>query len=163
MEKVTYPPLEHLLPHRSPMILIDRFVDTDGKDTICEVTIGPHSQFVEASGVPAFVGIEYMAQTVAAHGGYQSYQIGEPITIGLLMGTRRFESHGQFFALGQTLRIHVIHIWGNHELMRFKCTITLASTGQLLQQAELNVFKPKALQSYLEEVDHDDTSTGHRE
>ena len=152
MEDLTYPPMEQLLPHRHPMILIDRLVNTDGKETICEVTIAPHSPFAEAAGVPAFVGIEFMAQAVAAHGGYLSYQAGEPISIGLLMGTRCLESHCQVFELGQTLWIHVRHIWGKHELMRFRCHISHAATGQLLQQAELNVFKPKRLQSYLEEV-----------
>ena len=157
-----YPPLEQLLPHRSPMILIDRLVEANGQEGTCEVTITPHSMFLEASGVPAFVGIEYMAQTIAAYGGYQSYLANEPVPVGLLMGTRRLESYCQFFALGQTLRIHVMHVWGKHELMRFRCTITSATTGTLLQHAELNVFKPKALQTYLQEVGHDNSRAHQR-
>ena len=86
----------------------------------------------------------------------------EPIAVGLLMGTRRLESYCQFFALGQTLRIHVMHVWGKHELMRFRCTITSATTGTLLQHAELNVFKPKALQAYLQEVGHDNSRAHQR-
>jgi len=144
-----YPPMEQLLPHRSPMILIDRLVEANGQRGACEVTITPQSMFLEASGVPAFVGIEYMAQSIAAYGGYQCYLANKPIAIGFLMGTRRLESYCQFFELGQTLRIHVSHVWGKHELMRFRCTITSAATGALLQHAELNVFKPKTLQPYL--------------
>ena len=157
-----YPSIEQLLPHRPPMILIDRLVQADGSTTVCEVTIGPHSMFLQADGVPAFVGIEYMAQTVAAHGGYQSYLEGQPIAVGLLLGTRRLETHCQFFELGQTLRIEATHIWGQHELMRFRCAIIHTASDVPLQQAELNVFKPKALQSYLEENGHDDTRTSHR-
>jgi predicted hotdog family 3-hydroxylacyl-ACP dehydratase len=158
-----YPPIEKLLPHRPPMILIDRLVQTHGVKTVCEVTIGPYSMFLKAAGVPAFVGIEYMAQTVAAHGGYQSYLAGQPIVVGLLLGTRRLETSCQFFELGQTLHIEATHIWGKHELMRFRCVITHAASNTRLQQAELNVFKPKALQSYLEENGHDDTRTHHRQ
>lgn len=157
-----YPPIEQLLPHRPPMILIDRLVWTNGVATVCEVSIRPHSMFIQAVSVPAFVGIEYMAQTVAAHGGYQSYLEGQPVAVGLLLGTRRLETHCQFFELGQTLRIEATHIWGKHELMRFRCTITHAVSNIRLQQAELNVFRPKALQSYLEEIGHDDTRTHHR-
>ena len=157
-----YPPLEYLLPHRPPMILLDRLVESNGPASACEVTIGPHSMFVEAAGVPAFVGIEYMAQAVAAHGGYQAYQADEPIGLGLLLGTRQLKLYCQYFELGQTLRIQVIHRWGEGELMRFRCTITHVSTGMLLQQAELNVFKPTVLRAYLEEADHDNTRTGHR-
>jgi predicted hotdog family 3-hydroxylacyl-ACP dehydratase len=157
-----YPPMEQLLPHRSPMILIDRLVRSNGVVTVCEVTIGLHSMFVQAAGVPAFVGIEYMAQTVAAHGGYQSYLEGQPIVVGLLLGTRRLETNCQFFELGQTLRIEATHIWGQHELMRFRCRITHPASDTRLQRAELNVFKPKALQAYLEEIGHDNTRTHHR-
>ena len=70
------------------------------------------------------------------------------------MGTRRFTSSCPFFALGQGLRIQVTHVWGKHELLRFQSTITCAATGTLLQQAELNVFKPQTVSSYLEEVGH---------
>ena len=41
-------------------------------------------------------------------------------------------------------------------------TITSAATGTLLQQAELNVFKPKALQAYLQEVGHDNSRAHQR-
>ena len=77
-----YPPIEQLLPHRPPMILIDRLVWTNGVATVCEVTIGPHSMFIQAVGVPAFVGIEYMAQTVAAHGATSPIWRGSPLLWG---------------------------------------------------------------------------------
>lgn len=163
MTGATYPPIEQLLPHRPPMILIDRLVEATEQEGTCEVTITPQSMFLEASGVPAFVGLEYMAQSVAAFGGYHSYLVNAPITVGLLMGTRRWETSCEFFELGQTLRIHVSHIWGKHELMRFHCTITSeAASEPLLQQADLSVFKPRALQAYLEEIDHDNSGTSQR-
>ncbi len=162
MTGAAYPPLEQLLPHRSPMILIDRLIAVNGQEGICEVTVSPHSMFLEASGIPAFVGVEYMAQSIAAYGGYQAYLAHEPIAVGLLLGTRRLELYCQFFELGQTLRIHVAQVWGKHELMRFRCSITSAAAGALLQQAELNVFRPKALQAYLEEVGHDNSRTYQR-
>ena len=31
-----YPPMEQLLPHRSPMILIDRLVEANGQEGACE-------------------------------------------------------------------------------------------------------------------------------
>ena len=126
------------------MILIDRLIDADSDASTCEVTIRPDSLFVEAGGVPTFVGIEYMAQAVAAHGGYQSYRLGEGTSIGLLLGTRQLVFSQPYFEIGQTLRIHVVHIWGTSELHRFRCTITNATTGAALQSAELNVFLRKS-------------------
>ena len=149
MEAVRYLPLEQLLPYRPPMILIDRMIDATDTGTMCEVTIRPQTLFIEPEGVPAFVGLEYMAQAVAAYGGYKSYLAGEPMAIGFLLGTPQLKTYCQFFDCGQTLQIQVTHVWGDNELMQFHCTIQDALTGKLLQQAELNIFKPHDLQSYL--------------
>jgi predicted hotdog family 3-hydroxylacyl-ACP dehydratase len=134
------------------MILIDRMVDATETGNTCEVTIEPQTLFVEPAGVPAFVGLEYMAQAVAAYGGYRSYLAGEPVAVGFLLGTPQLQTSCQFFDVRQRLRIQVTHVWGDNELMQFHCTIQDAATGKLLQQAELNVFKPKDLQSYLDGV-----------
>jgi predicted hotdog family 3-hydroxylacyl-ACP dehydratase len=149
MAAVQYPPLEQLLPYRPPMILIDRMIDATDTGSTCEVTIRPQTLFIEPEGVPAFVGLEYMAQAVAAYGGYKSYRAGEPMAIGFLLGTPQLKTYCQFFDCGQTLQIQVTHVWGDDELRQFHCTIQDALTGKLLQQAELNVFKPQDLQSYL--------------
>ena len=152
MAAVHYPPLEQLLPHRPPMILLDRMIEATDMGTMCEVTIGPQTLFIGPGGVPAFVGLEYMAQAVAAYGGYKSYLAGEPLAIGFLLGTPQLTTHCQFFACGQTLRIQVTHAWGENELMQFHCTVQDPLTGKILQQAELNIFKPQNIQSYLHEI-----------
>jgi predicted hotdog family 3-hydroxylacyl-ACP dehydratase len=149
MAAVQYPPLEQLLPHRPPMILIDRMIDATDAGSTCEVTIGPQTLFMEPGGVPAFVGLEYMAQAVAAYGGYKSYLAGEPMAMGFLLGIPQLKTYCQLFDCGQTLQVQVTHVWGDKELMQFHCTIHDALTGKLLQQAELTVFKPRDLQSYL--------------
>lgn len=149
MAAVQYPPLEQLLPHRPPMILIDRMIDATDAGSTCEVTIGPQTLFMEPGGVPAFVGLEYMAQAVAAYGGYKSYLAGEPMAMGFLLGIPQLKTYCQLFDCGQTLQVQVTHVWGDNELMQFHCTIHDALTGKLLQQAELTVFKPGDLQSYL--------------
>lgn len=149
MAAVQYPPIDQLLPHRAPMILIDRMIDATDAGSVCEVTIGPQTLFIGPAGVPAFVGLEYMAQAVAAYGGYKSHLAGEPMAIGFLIGTPQLKTYCQFFCCGQTLQIQVTHIWGNHELRQFHCMIHDALTAKLLQQAELNIFKPHDLQSYL--------------
>jgi predicted hotdog family 3-hydroxylacyl-ACP dehydratase len=131
------------------MILIDRMIDATDAGSVCEVTIGPQTLFIGPGGVPAFVGLEYMAQAVAAYGGYKSHLAGEPMAIGFLIGTPQLKTYCQFFCCGQTLQIQVTHIWGNHELRQFHCMIHDALTAKLLQQAELNIFKPHDLQSYL--------------
>lgn len=56
------PPIEQLLPHDRPMILVDRAIDIQ-QDTIhCQVDIGEHNPFFnrDTQTVPAYVGIEFM-------------------------------------------------------------------------------------------------------
>ena len=54
MAAVQYPPIDQLLPHRAPMILIDRMIDATDAGSRCEVTIVPQTLFIEPGGVPAF-------------------------------------------------------------------------------------------------------------
>ena len=63
------PAVESLVPHRGTMSLLDRVLAVDEEQALAEVDVGPASLFAQADGVPAWVGIEYMAQTVAAWAG----------------------------------------------------------------------------------------------
>jgi len=142
-------PIEDLLPHDHPMILLDGMVEADRNHNICSLLIRPGIMFCDDRGVPAFVGIEYMAQAVAAHGGYLGYLDGEPVRIGFLLGSPRFVSHVARFPLGQELLVEVVREWGDAELMRFACSIRDKGDGRLLQEAGLNVYHPKDLEDYL--------------
>ena len=63
---VTFPPVKDLVPHRGPMCLLDRVLDKQGDTLTAEVSVGPQTSFVREDGVDVVVGIEYMAQAVAA-------------------------------------------------------------------------------------------------
>ena len=69
--------------------------------SVSEVTIGPQTLFIGPGGVPAFVGLEYMAQAVTAYGGYKSYLAGEPIAVGFVWAPQGSDPC-QFFACRQT-------------------------------------------------------------
>jgi predicted hotdog family 3-hydroxylacyl-ACP dehydratase len=146
---MTFPPLEQLLPHRQPMILLTRMVEATATTAACEVDIGPDTQFCDGGIVATYVGIEYMAQAVAAFSGFHRHHSGQPIEVGFLISVPKFKSYNQSFRLGQTLRVEVAHTWGESQLARFKCAIKDAKNGELLQQAELSVFKPESLDTML--------------
>ncbi len=152
MASVTFPPLEQLLAHRPPMILISRMIFADELSSVCEVDIRPGLPFSSHEGIPSFVGIEYMAQSVGAFNGYKQFQVGKPIEVGFLLGTPRLTSFCERFTFGQTLRIEVKHVWGEDQLARFECCIKDASAGALLQQADLTVFKPANFDNFLQNL-----------
>ena len=88
-------PLEELLPHRPPMVLIDAVesFDAEARRLVARVTIGENQLFFDGKGVPNWVAIEYMAQTAAALVGYYDRHVapGQPARPGLLLGTRKLD------------------------------------------------------------------------
>lgn len=151
MEEVTYPPMEELLPHRGPMILLDRMVQAGELECVCEAVLRPEGLFASEDGVvPGIIGLELMAQTIAAFSGYRLWRAGRPIEPGFLIGSPQWNSQCRDFVVGQQLRIIVRRIWGETELMRFSCRIEGLPAGEALQEGELNVFKPENIAGFLE-------------
>lgn len=65
--------LATLLPHRDPMILLSTAVDYGDDFATAVVHISEASPFFDAElgGVPSWVGMEYMAQTIGIWAGHQ--------------------------------------------------------------------------------------------
>ena len=111
-----------------------------------------HNLFFDArsKSVGAWVGIEYMAQAIAAFEGYHSLQRGEPVQVGFLLGARRFESRCASFALGTVLHISVHGVLQHDNgLGAFECQIADAGDRQVLATATVTVFKPDDVQQFL--------------
>lgn len=143
-------PIGTLVPHESTMLLLDSMLEADEHGTVCLVKVHEQSTFLQAEGVPALIGIEYMAQAIAAHGGYQAVIVGDPVRVGFLLGTPKLTSHVSFFPVGSSLRVEVEKDWGDDEMLRFKCRILDQDSCELLMEAGLNVFQPRDLGSYLQ-------------
>jgi predicted hotdog family 3-hydroxylacyl-ACP dehydratase len=95
------------LPHRPPMSLIDRIVEL-GEDSLqTEVTIGPTTMFLRDGAVPAWVGVEYMAQSCAAFAGCEARARGDQVRVGFLLGAREYRTVVSGFELGSVLRVHI--------------------------------------------------------
>jgi predicted hotdog family 3-hydroxylacyl-ACP dehydratase len=105
------------------MILLDSIIDFDEHALSAELTVRDDGLLGDDKTVPAWAGIEYMAQAIAAYAGIQSKQAGEPIKIGFLLGTRRYTSNVGSFAVGTVLTIHVSHIMQDDKLSVFDCKI----------------------------------------
>jgi predicted hotdog family 3-hydroxylacyl-ACP dehydratase len=132
-------PVRELLPHDPPMVLLDRAVAYTDSTLVAEVDVRPDSILCGADGVPGWVGIEYMAQAVAAHAGYQGRLAGEPPRIGYLLGTRSYQSSLAVFPLGATLAVHIESLFVEMSLGAFACRIELDGP---VATATINVYQP---------------------
>jgi predicted hotdog family 3-hydroxylacyl-ACP dehydratase len=122
------------------MVLLDRVLAFEESSLVAEVTIRSDSMFCESDGVPGWVGLEYMAQAVAAHAGLQARQRGEPPAIGYLLGTRSYVCEAETFPVGKTLTVHVESLFVEMGLGAFACRI---EADRLLAKATVNVYQPE--------------------
>ncbi|HYD39829.1 MAG TPA: 3-hydroxylacyl-ACP dehydratase [Anaeromyxobacter sp.] len=133
------PPIDELVPHARPMILVDRLLAwTPGRAT-CEVVLGPDAPFVQDGRVRALVAIEYMAQSVAAYAGMKERQRGEKPSIGLLLGSRDLRLEVSHFTVGERLTVEVEHVFGDERLGSFRCRVLRGS--EIVAEASLNVYQ----------------------
>jgi predicted hotdog family 3-hydroxylacyl-ACP dehydratase len=143
------PDIRSLIPHAGPMVLLDRVISVD-EDSLCaEVSIRSNTLFCGPDGVGAWVGIEYMAQAIAAWAGYTAQLRGEPVKLGFLLGTRRYESSRPIFVLGSVLRVHVQRLFQNENgLGSFECFID--NEEGRVASATVTVFQPPNVDDFLQ-------------
>lgn len=136
------PNIADLVPHATPMILVDKLMAVDQQSIHTQVMIKADELFFnpESQSVPGYVGIEYMAQSIAAWSGCQARQKGEPPAVGFLLGSRRYHSECSDFPLDQTLDIYAEQVMENNGMAVFQCRIE--SQGKILASAQLNAFVP---------------------
>jgi len=137
-----WPDIHTLLPHSGPMVLLDQVVAADAESLSAAVNVREDSLFYVEGAVGSWVGLEYMAQAIGAFAGYRARLCGEPVRIGYLLGTRRYECRVAHFAVGSRLKIHVKRIWQviPEGLAAFDCRIN--GESGVLASAQVTVFQP---------------------
>jgi len=136
--------VQELLAHTGPMMLLDRVVSFDEQAMVCEVVVRNNGLFGDDYSVPALIGIEYMAQTIAAHGTMLDKLANRPSYLGFLLGTRAYTSSVDFFLTGSVLTVSVEKIIQDQGLGVFDCKITAPG---ILVEAKLNVYQPDSAQN----------------
>jgi len=150
--EMQFPQIATLVPHAAPMLLLDRVISADADKLCAEVAIADDSLFQTGAGVGAWVGIEYMAQAIAAWAGYHAQQRGEAVKIGFLLGARRYDANVPCFVTGSTLHVEVEKLLqADNGLGSFACSIKDADSQQQLAQATISVFQPHDAREFLQE------------
>jgi predicted hotdog family 3-hydroxylacyl-ACP dehydratase len=123
------------------MCLLDRVLAHDPVRTVCAVDPKASALLARPDGsVPAFVGLEYLAQCIAAHGGLAARACGEPLRPGLFLGARRVSFGVQSFVRDRELLVEVRHHRGERGLVAFDGEVREAPDGPPLVQGRLNVY-----------------------
>lgn len=135
-------PVADLVPQAGRMCLLSRALEADKESMVVEATIESDNIFCDAHGVGAWVGLEFMAQAIAACVGWQSHLSGQSPRIGFLLGTRRYRCSRSYFHVGETLRIEATQLLTSDSGMgQFECSILI--DGNEVARAALTVYEPR--------------------
>jgi predicted hotdog family 3-hydroxylacyl-ACP dehydratase len=131
--------IEIYVPHRGAMLLLGRLLHVDGTHAVAQVVVPFDGLFVRHGHVGAWVGMEYMAQTVAAWSGRNATQGATP-RMGYLLSCRRFEARCAQFSCGAVLHVEAhLELMGDNGMGLFNGHIF--HQGELLASARLSVFE----------------------
>ncbi len=130
-----------ILPHDMPMILLDRYVSSTDIGLTAEVVISEETPFCDSpSGVPAYIGVEYIAQAIAAFNGLKDLNEGAEVQPGFLLGSRKVNMNCDYFPVGSTLTVNVETSFNDGEMAVFDGAVTM--NGNTVVDGRINVYQP---------------------
>jgi len=138
-------PVAELLPQGPEAVVIDALVEHSATRSVAVAHIDERCTYWEHSGVPAWAGIEYMAQTIAAHAGLEARARGEPPAIGFLLGTRAYSTSVDTFPNGSKLTVTVEPEVVDGGFAAFKCAIAIddvVALGRIVATAVVTTYRP---------------------
>ncbi|HRE17919.1 MAG TPA: hypothetical protein PLW86_12785 [Rhodocyclaceae bacterium] len=143
------PPIADILSHRGTMLWQDAVLSHDDTRAICRYRIPENGWFVDAEGaMPAWLGIEVMAQAIAAHVAMRAIRLGLPPKRGALLGSRDFTSHCSAFPAGSTLLTTVdMEFRDESGLGAYQCSIRIGDAE--VASAKLKVYEPDDFEQFL--------------
>lgn len=146
--------VEELVPHRGTMCLLES-IDDYGCDWLrAGVVTRRTSPFAHEAGIPAWLGIEYMAQAASAFGGIEQVQRGMRPSIGLLIGSRYYRAVQTFIPFDTRLDVlATIAMRDAQDFAAYDCTVSVA--GAVLAECTLKAYRPRDLGPVLAEAAHD--------
>lgn len=141
MKEQILPVIPDLLPHGPSVVLLHEVVEDRDESLTAALTICPDSPFgVAGEGVPAHVGIEYMAQACGVFAGLQAHRTGLPVRLGLLLGTRRYQAFVPWLRVGWRLEVTVTVVFREGQMGVFDCRIH--HDGTEVAAAQIAVYQP---------------------
>jgi 3-hydroxyacyl-[acyl-carrier-protein] dehydratase len=106
---------DQLVPHRQPLLVIDRLTEFGGERDVVESTIPRDTIFTRDDGsIEPLVLVEAIAQAFAVVKGYEDLSGGEPVRKGFLVEVKACTFYGTAYG-GDTLRITINRVGGTDD------------------------------------------------
>jgi predicted hotdog family 3-hydroxylacyl-ACP dehydratase len=132
------------------MLLVDRVVAWDAQHAVVAAIPKPDAWYSEEGAMPSWIGVELMAQAIAAHVGLVARSHGKPPKAGVLLGTRQYRAMQPRFAAGVELLVTARMTYRDESgLGAYDSSITLH--GAEVATASVSVYEPPDFAAFLAE------------
>ena len=132
------------------MLLVERVVAWDAQHAVVAATPRADAWYSEDGAMPSWIGIELMAQAIAAHVGLVARSRGRPPKAGVLLGTRQYRASQPRFAAGAELMISARLTYRDESgLGAYDSAIAL--NGAEVATASVNVYEPPDFAAFLQQ------------
>jgi len=135
---LTLPAIDTLIPHRSPMLLVDEVIHHEGMRVTCRTTIRDDMLFVKDGEVPLLIALELFAQSACTLVSLLAKQGGNAMQTGAFLGTRKVELHGDVLRVGDVVDILCEERMAIGHTAQIHCR--LVRDGELLAEGAINVM-----------------------
>lgn len=139
------------IPHRPPLQLIEKLCKQSPEQVTTSTRIHEAAGFYDpATGlVPAWVGLEYMAQTAAVWIGLRDQAAGKKPEPAFLVSSRQYQAHEPGFPPGLLLYTEVTVKLTDTNIVSFAGKI-YDDSGKTWANALFTAFRPDDVAAYLE-------------
>jgi predicted hotdog family 3-hydroxylacyl-ACP dehydratase len=149
-EALLQQPIEAIIPHRGTMLLLDAVTAFDDATLSARATVHADAWYADADGaMPAWIGIELMAQAIAAHVALLAMRAGGQARPGVLLGSRSYRPLQPSFPRGAQLSVSATELLRSEEGHgAYECVIHHGDV--VCAEAVIKVFQPRDFQSFIE-------------
>jgi predicted hotdog family 3-hydroxylacyl-ACP dehydratase len=142
--------IETILPHRGTMLLLDSVSAFNDETLTAHAMVRSDAWYADAAGgMPAWIGVELMAQAIAAHVALLAMRDGGKARPGVLLGSRSYQAQKTSFPADAQLTIEVKELLrseGGHGA--YECSIV--HDAERCAQAIVKVFQPTDFKLFIE-------------
>ena len=140
--------LEQMLPHKSPMVLVDRLISNNSNSAILQATIRGDYPFTNGS-IGTWVGLELMAQSAAVLAKLTKHASSDKASLGFLLGSRGFTAHVPEFTPGQKVMVEIELDPVEGQIMVNARGRVKDQNGQVICEGSLTLYEPNNDALYL--------------
>jgi predicted hotdog family 3-hydroxylacyl-ACP dehydratase len=141
--------IEEVLPQRGSMRLLESVESWRPEGIVARTRCEPGAWYADATGaMPAWIGIELMAQAIAAHVNLVSRAPGGAARRGVLLGTRSYTADSRRLCAGARLTVYADLVFRDQSgLGAYDCHIRDADGD--LAKATVKVFEPDDFEQFV--------------